>query len=424
MLTLGLLVQFLPFPFLGWAVTPSEGQLEARVLFAQVFPAWAAFAVLLRLEPQLRAIGVFPVFGWVAIGSAVLSVFTGLLQKDWRLGVGVWASVGFALSVGALSFSGQPAGLALLIGTGLAATALMLFGRALQLPGGTLATHRKRAIWAKVGLVISAAAASGMIGFISCTGGLQWLSSGLAADLTEGALFALVFFLSALLVWRQAWAAVKSFKSTGAGWLSVLMPFLIIILSLGIIWTGSLAGGALQGGVDQVASGSALDFFFKKKVLDLPGETFGPASWLYWGAFVLALVTAYWTSAGKQDSWLRLHHGMPRTSAFIGGGYGIDTVTSKALNGVIWMGRGIRQVVDARIWGDWLPTGFTSAIRWTARNVNRSDSWLSSHLALVVRKSADGPAKLLQLIQSGDVQWYLFFAVGCGIAMLLHFLRF
>jgi hypothetical protein len=51
------------------------------------------------------------------------------------------------------------------------------------------------------------------------------------------------------------------------------------------------------------------------------------------------------------------------------------------------------------------------------------DLKLTESLDVSVKKLVDVPAKLLQLIQTGDLRWYLFFALSSGFALLAHFLK-
>jgi hypothetical protein len=52
------------------------------------------------------------------------------------------------------------------------------------------------------------------------------------------------------------------------------------------------------------------------------------------------------------------------------------------------------------------------------------DTELSERLVKFLRNGIDIPAKALQLLQNGDVQWYLLFALASGIAIFFHFLKF
>jgi hypothetical protein len=51
------------------------------------------------------------------------------------------------------------------------------------------------------------------------------------------------------------------------------------------------------------------------------------------------------------------------------------------------------------------------------------DGHLYEKSGSALRRGVEIPGKLLQLVQNGDVQWYLFFAMSCALAILIHFLR-
>jgi hypothetical protein len=282
--------------------------------------------------------------------------------------------------------------------------------------------HKKRAIWVKVGTFIGAAAGTGVVGFISATGGVYWIaeSMNLPGVVT---LFLLAFFLFVLLGWKLAWRIVKLDKVSNASWLSILSLFVWIFLSFGVIWTGFLTGGVLPGGADRIMN-SLFDELFGSKTADITDiSDFILASGLYWGALLFAFIAAYWSAGRREDRWQTLANTFPKTSQFLALGYGVDSLMSRALWAVKWYGNFSENLIDRKIWNRWIPHGLSKGIKFFSEAISEFDVRLSSVLGTSLQKLVDIPAKVLQLIQTGDLQWYLVFALGSGFALLSHFLK-
>lgn len=431
LLLVGLFIQMQSFPLARRAPKGSSIFLPLRILLKQVFPAWAAFSLLLHLQAFLSEAGLFPVFGWVALGSSLLAVVTGLFQKDWRLGLCNWLSAGFSLSVAVLAFSGKYAGLALLMGVSLGALALGSAGSMLDGAGGAPAkkdleeSQATRRVWLKIAAFLGSAAGTGVIGFVSADGGLRWITGAVKLSTLPWALAdGLAFFCFVLLGWKTLWRVVrKKGLAPEATWAVVFLPYVWILLSLAVLWTGTLTGHALSGIPDRIGD-SAFDFFFvgsQVSALDSGDDLSGPG--LYWGALWIAFLAAYWSAGRKEDRWLALSQWMPKTSRFFADGYGVDFVFDRAKRGLIWFGRRTEALVDTKIWMDWIPRGIFYGTHAVSGGLNEFNTKISSALRETLRRCVEVPAKVLQLIQTGDIRWYLFFGVSSGFALLIHFLN-
>jgi hypothetical protein len=422
LLFFGALAQLQPFPLLGWVMRESETRCTARILVAQAFPAWAVFALLVRLEPRFREAGLFPDLGWLGLASSALAALAGLLSSSWRLSLGAWLSAGFSLAVAMLAFNGPSTAFCVALGIGLGASALAGFGTALEVGGPASSAGNQRASWAKVGCALAAAVGSGFSGFIAAGGLVRFLSLVWPQPALVG-LSAVVFFVFAFLGWKVAWQAMALTDSTQAGWAEVMAPYALILFSLGVIWTGTLSGGLIPGDADRVFR-SLLELFFGTS-----GEAWGddasigPASGLYWAVQVLAAVTGLLTVGRRPEFWPGVSRKLPRFSAFVAAGYGFDALFQKLLLGLWWTGGASVRFFDRNLWGSWFPTLLGKGMRRGAAAVALADLRLSRGLGEVIRSWVEAPAKGLQLIQNGDVQWYLFFAVGSGIAILAYFMK-
>ena len=426
-LAIGLFLHLEPFPLLGWPVSPSEHLPVKRVLFAQVFPAIGSFALLIRMEAPLRAIGVLPHFGWIALASAILASLTGLLQERWQASLSVWVSGAFASAVAALAFSGPWAAAAVLVSVSCAAAVFGFASSIFELKQTKAVKGSLQADgWAKIQSVLAAAIGAGLIGFTLAGGELRSVAGALglegdSAGVIAGSVITFSRFCLALLAFKLAWFFPRMAKPVFASWTSVVPSLLIVIASMGWVWTGTLTGGVIPGDPDRVMI-SLFDMVFTANAKGMSGADALTASWMLWGSFVVALATAYWTCRGQLSGWEKAARKFPRFSRFVSSGYGVDAGTDRVFWAIRWLGAQVYEWVDQRIWKGYLPF----SIDWVIRKLGAGTAWLDlqvlRRLDQGIRGSVEGPAKGLQQIQNGNVQWYLFFAIGSGIAILLHFL--
>ncbi|MGK5083590.1 hypothetical protein WDW37_09820 [Bdellovibrionota bacterium FG-1] len=432
---LGAMVQLQPFPFLGWGTHDSITPGFARIVLAQVFPAWASLALLLRLEPRFREAGIFPFFGWVGLASAFLSAASGVFRNQWRLSLSAWLSSAFSLAVAFLAFNGPSSAFCMFLGAGLAASALAGFGS--NLDEIALAADREKTaniqVWSRVGCGLAAAMGTGFLGFVTAGGNVHWFLFAIAQPALATASI-LVFFLFAFLGWKVAWMAISvkapakwtakpPKQAADVSWNAVLAPFVLIVLGLGVVWTGTATGGVVLGNPDCFLT-SFLTQFFGAAANNWGEEgSYGTASALYWGVLLIASVAAYLTAGKRPHLWPAISRSLPRFSAFVASGYGVDPFFEKVAEVLSRVGRASTWLVDREIWGFWLPHGLTTALRRGAAAIALGDSRFSFWVGGALRRWVEVPSKVLQVIQNGDVQWYLFFAVGSGIAILAHFIR-
>ncbi len=416
----GLFLQLQAFPLLGWLVSPSSALPPPRLLLCQVFPALSVFALLVRIEPNLRQVGIFPWFGWIALASAFLTSWVGLFQSDWKRALSIWTAVGWAISFAALSFAGVWAGVGILVGISLASTTLSLLGFAMDREAEPSPALRGRGAFAKTGIFIAAAGGTGLIGFVSSGAIVQWIGATLV---TPGALGALgvALFVFILLAWKIAWGFIRGPRSVDLPWFSILPSLVLILLSLGFVWSGNLSGGVLPRDADSIGPAALSELIGQR--LELDQEQLIQVAGAFYGIWLISLLTGYWTSGRARDSWKSLTERLPRFSAFVAGGFGVERVLSSLTRGLSSAGEMIQVLIDHKTWNALIPSGATRSLRWVSFRMSRVDRALSEGFTEATRRSVEAPAKLLQLIQSGNVQWYMLFAVGTGIAILLNFLK-
>jgi hypothetical protein len=414
----GLFLQLQPFPLLGSALGQSSARLPARVLLARLYPAWAAFAILFRFEPDLRAVGIFPVSGWIALGSAVLSAFAGLLQSDYGVGFSLWISTLFSLAITVLSFSGQQTAFPVLLCAILGAFVLSMSAGALELGGGPSQPHRKRAITAKTVATVAALAGTGFAGFSSSGAFVNWLGEGWGRPPVL-ALEILAVFLSCALGWKILFQVCRSGIATRAGWGTLLAPVFPLLLSLALFMDGTLSGGLVPDSPDTVMSPVLKVLFPATDAAGSAAHADFPAPLaVYLGSLLVAAVAAYFLSKKTKA----VDAGFPKLGAFIRSGYGVDWLAERVTAALRTVGAKGEAWIGGTFWNRWLPTVVERGLGASSRAVSGADRFASEKGAIGIARAAEVPAKILQLVQNGDVQWYLFFGIGAGLALLAHFL--
>lgn len=422
LLVVGLFIQMQSFPILGWLVSPSEIYSPLRTLLCQIFPAWAAFALLFRSHAQFVNLGLFPIAGYVALASTVLTILPGIFQKSWRQGVASWLASGFSFAFAILALIGPFSALALLIGVSLGALILSSAGTSLELECIQSVANKQKAFWIRSAVLIASACGTGVLGFVSSSGLIRWISGAFVSPAHFGP-FLLVFFLFNVLGWKQAWNIRRLQEATEASWFSVASLWIWGLLGLGMFWTGSVSGDIFLDLPDRVMDSFLGACFGSRASVLGSGVDSISVYGVYWGGVLASLIFAYWLSGRKEDQFQVFAAKFPKLSRFVGRGYGLDTIGTQSGLALTWIGKFTESWVDIKIWEQWVPKYFSLGVKSLARWISVVDQSVSSSLIRGLKVTVDVPSKVLQLIQTGDLRWYLFFALGSGFALLSHFLK-
>jgi len=134
-----------------------------------------------------------------------------------------------------------------------------------------------------------------------------------------------------------------------------------------------------------------------------------------WG-WMLALVVL--VAAGTPDS---LAKRQLRFLSVPAEGYGLSRLMEGVLSFAVTVVERVtalhREFVARRLFQVCL-RGFS----WGSAAIARVDRWILDRLDRVMRELVEVPAKGLQLMQSGSIQFYILFTVGFTLALLLHFI--
>ena len=424
LLVAGLFIQMLSFPLLSWAVSSSDVYTPVKSLLTQIYPAWASFALLIRLYPQFEALGLFPVFGWVALLCSALTSLSGLFQKEFHAGLRVWLASGLALATALLAFGGPLAGLGTLLGVSLGVFSLAGIGVELQKnPEKAGSAPKSQVLSLKFLAVLSLFAATGGVGFVSSNSGIRWILAGL--DRTTEIPFQLFsLFLSVLLGSKLLWRVIRAKNVKAISWFAFIPPGVGVLLSLGVFWTGSPTSDVFATLPDRVLISLFEIFFSAKAALVSDLEPLITAFSLYWGTLILGLLAGYWFSGLKEDRWAAFATSHPKLSQFLRNGYETDILIQKIVKVIGSLGHGLEKIIDLRIWMEWIPQSLLFSVRFLARLLNRMDEVIFSALGRGLHFSVDFPARCLQLIQTGDLRWYFVFVFGSSFVVILQYFYF
>jgi hypothetical protein len=412
---MGLWMQFQPFPLLGWSIAPVESPIQSSLLFGQLFPALAAFSVFCRMEVQLRNMDILPAFGWFVLSSVILTVLAAIFQKRYSTILRLWVSAGMSLGLSVLVFSGGLEGKLVFMGVFLGSGVFALLPRPEEVSFPK--TKMQHAWVTRLLLALAACSCTGMVGFVSSGGYLRWFMTNIDfAYLTP--FICTAFFMYVMLTWRAFRKAIENGIALTADWTSILMPILLIAGSFGILWTGTLSGSVVFGESDRIFK--SVHQIFYPAVIDHPQgneiEVFNSASWIYWVLEFAGILISFLLAKDFLTSQF------PAVSHFLAEGYKVDRIFEWIKRGILVFGTKIQKQIDQVVWGTLLPKFFYSVFRNGSVYAYRADATLTGRINAWSVRLIEVPAKLVQLIQNGNIQWYLSFSLIVILVMLIHFL--
>jgi hypothetical protein len=413
------------FPFLGGIASESEPGSAENLVTQRVLPALAAAAVFVRFVPASAAsVDVLSILGWVGLGMAFLAALYGLVSEGWKTALSAWiaASGSIAVTILAFAFDGSRNGVLYFAGVVLSAAAMSAAGSALE--KGT-----SQPGWAKAGALLGALLGTSFAGFITAKPVVAMLSHAWRLDEPSFVAFlAFPFFVASVLLWKVLWSlfrlsAAVNAKAKDFSWQNIVFPLPLAITGLGVLWTGELSGGLDLNSVDQVMRSMSDALLGVEPSASRPDDAiWNTALAVYGGVILFSAVAGYWLS-GTKDRWLTLRSSFPKFTSFVDQGVGASIFAVAVLRLLRATGEKVSHFVDVKIWEHWIPTALAASVRMGGGLVARADGTASLRISRGLRRKAEIPSKLLQLIQNGDVQWYLMFALTAGMAMLAHFMR-
>lgn len=230
-------------------------------------------------------------------------------------------------------------------------------------------------------------------------------------------IWAILWVLYSTMMWSHAFNVGKGkFECQLSGAQIFLLGFLAFF-GLGVLHTGLLSGGALPGQMDQLFSHA----IFKSTPLEkrwfsdgqAAADWFALGAGVYWGLFCLGLFFGYLlrNKPGVLAAW---------SGKIVETHLGVISLAKGVMSGAIWAGRSIEMKfarhVAERIW-----RSLCGRATQLGKQIDQSDLRVYDLLVKGIGRAWIIPASVLQLIQSGSVQWYLVFGIMIWIALVIHF---
>ena len=407
------------FPVLGGFGKLSHVSFATRLFQSALFPGLITWTLFLREAPLLSQIHMNATLGLLALVLSVFSAFCGLLQPQIQTTLLCWVSSGVLIGVSILSTTGATEGTSWILAVFLASTALFgSFAVCVEDEKEKVQTRSdSKSNWHRVGIIAAVLCGCGAPGFVGAAALAHWMSEALNSP----GFFALVIlsgFLSSMLLVKVSFLLFRRPLQMKVQWQCVLMPLLFSLLGLGAIWTGTASSGLISGNPDQFWS-SLLDSL--QGAESTYSSTPGVAFYLITLAFASSLAYFGWGSGKHIEA--RWDDHSPKLIRHLRSGMGSDWFFTGLSRGLQSFSERIDHWTYQKFTKNWLHKCFSVGASRTGAVIFGMSTELTEGLSSAVRVASETPGKALQLIQSGNLQWYLLFAIGSGLAMLLHFLR-
>jgi hypothetical protein len=230
-------------------------------------------------------------------------------------------------------------------------------------------------------------------------------------------IWAILWLLYSTMMWSHAFNVGKGkFESQLSGARIFLLGF-IAFFGLGVLHTGLMSGGAFPGQMDQLFPHA----IFKSTPLERKwfsdgqgsGDWFALGAGVYWSLFCLGLLFGYLlrNKPGSQAIWM---------NKILSTHFGVIPVAKAVMGGVIWAGRNLEMKL-VRSTADRSWRSLSERATLLGRKIDQSDLRVYDLFIKGFSRAWIIPASVLQLIQSGSVQWYLVFGIMIWIALIIHF---
>lgn len=415
LLTMGLIGQLKAFPFSGYLVCSAEDEKGSpHLLVRAILPSVSILIVLIRLAPFVSAYHCSAPASVIAASTALLTFISALSQKEFRPSLGLLIAGGFNIA-SAMVVGGQVfAGLNMAFGFCLATLCFLFLSNC---PG----EFEQSPIF-KTFIIASGLLSSGMtLGLVGAGLG-EWLSSYSPEHVWELAIRLTTYLLYAVAVWRVAFLLKPVRPDKKINWESQVIPGLLVVSSFAIWWLGAPVDPAVFG--DSVRLFTSLFERALAPTSRLP-EPLVDRSVLEGAQTVISVLSGllmFWLIRRRKASARTIEVLFPKTISFFRDGYRIDSARLGVIKAFDQIGTKSTEWIDERFWLEIYPRFSMRLVRTLSRSVSRYELLIAEVLEAQVGRVVNVWSKFFQLVQSGDIQWYLFVGLMVAVAMLMRYL--
>lgn len=403
---IGFFLLLQPFPGAGalWLPSATHSSVFGQTVLIPI--PLAALALLFRMEPHFSELEIWT--PWISVMSVVglLIAVAQFFQSDFRGMIRGWIVLGPILCSIALGLAGKTTAFTLLV-----SWILLIPSVCGLLENGKNRTNT-------VLLCASVSAALGFFGFFAASGFIHAYTSILERP-AFAALFILISLGYAAGLWRIVSVHFQKKSEDEKIPVSSAVLFICVLLLGGWFLSGTWSGGFFHDKTDLIEGMSQLEWV---KGFLLLQERSDPQVWTN----AVLIHSAVLVSGGLLGYFSRatdLNRFFPRLGHWVQMGFGFDRV----FHGVFSFGARasfwVNQKVSDSIWDSAWPRLGEKVANAFQRASARAESGLSVVTKIPYFRAIEAPAKLVQLIQSGDSHWYLFFSVLCAFIALMNFIR-
>jgi len=423
LLVMGLLIFIQPFPLLSALTKEISGGTFGRVFLAQALPVWTVVAIFYRHSAIFASDELRMILGSVGSIGALLAALTGFLQSNWKSSFALWVSAAGMLMISILGIVGPVAAVSVAAAMLLAVLALSITGDssdATSREGAAELTGQSPRAIQQVLIGLSVVCGMGGPLFVGASGYHAFLFHAISGApmratwvvVSLSAVSVLGFLSAARLM-----SSLPSKRVRNQKW-STWVSALTLLSGLGVFWMGTLTGYEPSVFSDAL-TGSVLIHAISTPLAQLPSPLMVAVQVL-----ILSVTgfIAWWINQSKK-SWTKV--GGPKTRrvlTFVSAGYETDRVFETLLSGFQYLGTLVRTWIDERTFALFFPQALSRGVTTLGRFGYRIDTLLSRSWVRLFSALGDGMTAGLRQAHSGNLQWYITFAIGSGIALLIHFL--
>jgi hypothetical protein len=269
-------------------------------------------------------------------------------------------------------------------------------------------------------LFFSVFCGSGGFLFVGVSGVGALIAGSLVASPIVAAIAILSLFMVSTLGFLAAWRLLPFVREAQgpsykwSGWISLLT----LMSGAGVFWHGTFTGYESSVLADRLM-GSVLNGLFSEPM------NFGQGYVFIGVQFVILLfggLISWWGYRSSRDWAAVSGKNLQRVLHFVAAGYETDRGFSGFLRGVQYFGGSLRSWIDERVFSAFVPRFGSRFVTGLGRVGYRLDGLLGQVWARGFSSIGEALTAGLRQVHSGNLQWYITFAIGAGIALLIHFL--
>jgi predicted small secreted protein len=365
--------------------------------------------------------------GWIGSLAAILAATSSFFQNNWMNAASLWLSAIGMVSFASLGFVGAHVAVPICL------TAVTVsLGWALLADGAakkadcaiekSSKSTKNGSNWLLSVALLGAFSSAGGLLFASAGGFVALYAESMQQSPARAAVVLLCSFLVSACGARVAWQLGTAFKHESeksfiqGRWLSI--PVLVIFVGFGVFWNGTLTGLDASIFSDRVL-GSVLERISPNGRGDSVNTL---VIGVHFALLLTSILIAWWNGASGVGPFRKFVAYAPRLSAFVSGGYGTERAFAGLADAFRFVGRHLQTWIDEKFSNTWAPYVLNRGAQSAGRAFGKVDRALSNLIARVAYALSTAATGAVQSAHTGNLQWYVTFAIGAGISLLIHFL--